>query len=606
MPRLKLREEHVRPDCKSILRYAALSYCWGSGENQAKTIVATLASRKAGIAESELPPVIREAIQVTRALEIPYLWIDALCIVQDDPSDWERQCAEMHKVYGTAYVTLCAANSRSCDEGFLRQSGRIIRIPFQSHLSPDIKGSFLVQHKGVANSCFTSALRSDFLSLDTSSSRWGSRGWVFQEAILSTRRLIFGARDLHFLCSESHQRRGQDAKPYPYDHNIGKSEIEEDIRVLHRIWDITLHNYSLCEASSFTHATDILPALSGLAQLLHSRLKDDYYAGHWGRNLYKSLLWFEGLAHTHHRPFWSASSSKPRPEAFIAPSWSNLNKGFTYFLPFYTRNLGREWCDCRSEINVLKSQVLVSGTNPFGALKGCTLRLRGYTLDLSRKEVHVAAGSWLDDELRESNSLMVCGRDYGTLNFDCTPNLHDKEGKCVSEGGFGHFKLLLLMRCDYRVHEVPPTSSASEGEFGRKGERDQGEYGKIKYSGEAIPAQQQKGRGVFDNRGDNGRQEQMSGRGLSAGSDHSSDNFQSKQNSVQGSPGRTIFKTGDTVRKGFGLILCPTGNDGEFYRVGVFTPVSTPGVDSIGAPRSLGGDIRELQHLAQVETIQLV
>lgn len=541
MPRLKLREEHIRPDCNSILRYAALSYCWGSGENQAKTTVATLSSRQAGITETDLPPVIREAIQVTRSLGIPYLWVDAVCILQDDPSDWERQCTEMHKVYGTAYVTLCAANSRSCDEGLLRQSGRIIRIPFQSHRAPDTEGSFLIQYKGVASSRFTDELRSGSLFLDTMSSRWGHRGWVFQEATLSTRRLIFGARDLHFLCSESQQQRGQEAIPRPYDYNVGKPEIEKEIRAVHATWDIVLHNYSLHGARSFTRATDILPALSGLAQLFHGRLKDGYYAGHWGRTLYRSLLWFDGGAHTHHAASWSASFSKPRSEAFIVPSWSNLNKGFTYFLLLYTKNLGREWCDCRSEIHLLKSQVLISGTNPFGALTGCTLRLRGYTLDLSRKEVHVAAESWLDDDLRESNSLMLYGRHFATLNFDCKPKLHDEEGKCVSEGGFGQLKLLLLMRCDYRVHEVTPPNSGSEGES-RRG----------------------------------------------------------------GSPGRTILKTGDTVRKGFGLILCPTGNDGKFYRVGVFTPVSTPDVDAIGAPRSLGGDIRELENLAQVETVELV
>lgn len=72
------------------VRYAALSYCWGppsDSESQAKTLTATLPQMFSGLQDSEMTAILGDAIRVTRALSIPYLWIDALCIVQDNIAD---------------------------------------------------------------------------------------------------------------------------------------------------------------------------------------------------------------------------------------------------------------------------------------------------------------------------------------------------------------------------------------------------------------------------------------------------------------------------------------------------------------------------------------
>ncbi|KAK4109963.1 heterokaryon incompatibility, partial [Canariomyces notabilis] len=92
-------------------RYAALTYCWGSqkeSQHQLRTDKSTLPLRCKGILDSEMTPVLRDAVRVTRALSIPYLWIDCLCALQDvdDPSDWNRQCWHMDEIYGCAEVTI--------------------------------------------------------------------------------------------------------------------------------------------------------------------------------------------------------------------------------------------------------------------------------------------------------------------------------------------------------------------------------------------------------------------------------------------------------------------------------------------------------------------
>ncbi|KAM3426581.1 hypothetical protein MY4824_009909 [Beauveria thailandica] len=124
---------------KATPAYAALSYCWGSAEDakiQLMTKGDSLTQRQKGISTSQMTAVIRDAVAVTQNLKIPYLWIDSLCILQDDISDWEKQCIDVCDIYANASVTICAASSGSCLQGLLRQRGTRIQIPFSSTLHP--------------------------------------------------------------------------------------------------------------------------------------------------------------------------------------------------------------------------------------------------------------------------------------------------------------------------------------------------------------------------------------------------------------------------------------------------------------------------------------
>jgi hypothetical protein len=96
-----LRNDLVGQDIK----YAALSYCWGSpsdARSMLKTETCSLKNRLAGIAIGEMPLVFQDAISVCEKLSIRYLWLDALCIVQDDEMDWKLEAAQMGKVYENA------------------------------------------------------------------------------------------------------------------------------------------------------------------------------------------------------------------------------------------------------------------------------------------------------------------------------------------------------------------------------------------------------------------------------------------------------------------------------------------------------------------------
>ncbi|KAH7111152.1 heterokaryon incompatibility, partial [Dactylonectria estremocensis] len=80
--------------------YVALSYCWGS---DLSGVVTTLSSNVEphlqGIAVNSLPQIIQDAVRVYRELGLRYLWVDSLCIIQDDRKDWAQEVDRMRKVY---------------------------------------------------------------------------------------------------------------------------------------------------------------------------------------------------------------------------------------------------------------------------------------------------------------------------------------------------------------------------------------------------------------------------------------------------------------------------------------------------------------------------
>lgn len=83
------------------------------------TKAATIEKRMQSIPLKRLPRNLRDAIEVTRSLSIPFIWIDALCISQDDRPDWERELQSMVQVYSRAIITIAASTFDHCDGGFL-------------------------------------------------------------------------------------------------------------------------------------------------------------------------------------------------------------------------------------------------------------------------------------------------------------------------------------------------------------------------------------------------------------------------------------------------------------------------------------------------------
>jgi len=120
-----LRDRFTEGKCKLVEsgthykgQYVALSYCWGK-TLAFKTTTGNLQSHKDGFNFSLLPRTLQDAILMTRYLNLRYIWIDCLCIIQDDKADWEREAALMADVYSNAFLTIAAARASDSQEGFL-------------------------------------------------------------------------------------------------------------------------------------------------------------------------------------------------------------------------------------------------------------------------------------------------------------------------------------------------------------------------------------------------------------------------------------------------------------------------------------------------------
>ena len=130
---------HLYVSKGETLPYATLSYRWGSNM-RCQTTKENFTRFQEAIHPDEMPLMFRDAITITRQLGIRYLWIDALCIIQGDDDDWNREAGSMASVYGSSTLTLSALSSASPSEGL---SPRRFQRTFEQ---VDLNGIYHVVH----------------------------------------------------------------------------------------------------------------------------------------------------------------------------------------------------------------------------------------------------------------------------------------------------------------------------------------------------------------------------------------------------------------------------------------------------------------------------
>ncbi|KAK6439899.1 hypothetical protein LTR95_003875 [Oleoguttula sp. CCFEE 5521] len=284
--------------------YVALSYTWGSSGLKLTTTAQSLGDRCSRIDLDSLPASLRDAVLVCRALTIRYLWIDALCIIQDSLADWATESASMHNVYTNAYFTLAATRSRSSDDGFLQERQHEL-VPFDYRNADSIKsgGTFFVTAEDAV-------VRSNDHFHYIEYSAWNQRGWTFQERSLSHRVLHFTEIFLNFECRTMEWT--EDERPETSligRHSWLGPEIDATLVTQRRLlsrWYALLFRYN---RRDLTNQHDKFPALSGFAHEMARLSPDTYVAGLWLADLANGLLWY---------PDVEAS----RCPSYRAPSWS--------------------------------------------------------------------------------------------------------------------------------------------------------------------------------------------------------------------------------------------------------------------------------------------
>ncbi|KAI2467405.1 HET-domain-containing protein [Annulohypoxylon bovei var. microspora] len=383
-------------------RYAALSYCWGPPEDaksQFKTERATLRDRISGFKLATTSPIMQDAVEVCRSLDIPYIWVDAVCIVQDDRPDWEREAAQMTSVYRNACLTICTPTAASCREAFLgpRVSAK---VAFRSQISDRVVGSYNIRPCGAVIN--VQVAEGDYESLDNSAasprSSWWRRGWTFQELALSTRVLLFGVK-LHLVFEDRFWSEGDAALTEAVEDGpaaagmggtfavisvAGALESRED----EGMWMAMVEQYT---ERQLTFESDRLPAMGGLARLAVLGRGDEYLAGIRKESLHRDLFWTPAVVSDSDGKgelklsFDTLMRSLNTPDVYIAPSWSWARwKGKIRFdespAPYgdHVPVLGGEGKgELEEAYEGVEARTSTSRLNPFGQVTEGSLRLTG-------------------------------------------------------------------------------------------------------------------------------------------------------------------------------------------------------------------------------------
>ena len=326
------------------------------------------------IPRNALPKTFRDFIQINRFLGIQYVWIDSLCIVQDDEEDWKAESARMTNVYGEAVLNVAAVGAVDGSVGCFFERSKTWRC--QAKIS--------VEHQEKTLEFFPF----DFQKLLTETPL-ASRGWALQERILPRRTVFFGQTQVFWECNEL---QACEIFPHHYPPEIRPEKLWP---ITTKGWKNIVASYSRC---SITFSRDKLVALSGLARLMQQESGIEYVAGLWRKNLESQLRW----QRTH------SPGRRERPAVYRAPSWSWASIDGGLMIPKRSDLSERA---SHHILNVTVRRVLIqplSPDNPFGEILSATLNLRcdylcranlheiedsdrGYTLiDMERKTFRIS------------------------------------------------------------------------------------------------------------------------------------------------------------------------------------------------------------------------
>ncbi|KAG0647657.1 hypothetical protein D0Z07_6776 [Hyphodiscus hymeniophilus] len=333
--------------------YAALSHCWG----QSRTLKLQRDNEvfmKTAVAWNSLPTTYKDAVTVCQSLKIDYLWIDSICILQDDVEDWEREASKMADVYEKAFLTIAANSCADTNDSFLTPSRRCLHViawtggeraePLLVAGPPLSRG-----HHRTKPSLWASARSFSIDPLET-------RAWAFQESVLPRRLLRFTSEEIQWSCAEAHGCEcGSRAQSLT---------AQKDNTYTTKDWLSLVETYS---ERQLTYSSDRLPAMSGLATRYYKRHGDNYVAGLWmNDDMASQLAWCMGTEHK--------SERSQREDISLIPtfSWAAVDGGV-----FFPMKLWSMKDFCVNFVSILDAQSTLRGQNRFGQVVDGFVRLRG-------------------------------------------------------------------------------------------------------------------------------------------------------------------------------------------------------------------------------------
>jgi hypothetical protein len=301
--------------------YVTLSHRWGNNRfTQLRN--ANLSEFKESMLVSSLPQTFQDVIHFARLLstDIRYIWIDSLCILQDDKVDWEVESVQMHKVYRNSYCNFSATAATDSDPGLYFKRDRYQLL--ENEINLNVEGLRVARDNRSQSLCkMRTENEKKIAKIDQTpirrcivrdASLWSrivedapvnERAWVLQERLLAPRVLHFCRGQIAWECSEL---EAAESAPYgvwglEFDrqqrlrqkHRLRTHVPEKNtdwtgLPDAHELWKRVVERYS---TTQLTKHKDRLYALAGIAQTLKKRIGGQYVAGMWEIHLASQLLW---------------------------------------------------------------------------------------------------------------------------------------------------------------------------------------------------------------------------------------------------------------------------------------------------------------------------
>ena len=314
--------------------YLTLSYCWGQGKRMLSTLCSGLYEqfKQKLPLDDTMPRTFRDALQVTKALGYRYLWIDALCIIQDDIEDLGKEMARMGVTYRHSALTIFAANGPDTDSGLF--SKRDARGSKSCNVQITLKTD---------NNCLRTCISIQSFEQDRSNALQ-TRGWVLQEEVLSGRLLTFDSNAVKWTCVTSIARENLPCMATVGDQvnaiKLMRSQSNDAMRLIVRRPDMfnkrPTSSYETKRKNHFdtwydmaahysrralSVDSDKLLAVAGLASLMGKHYRLTYVTGLWIEDLQVGLCWSVTSRNDMFRKDGPRSITENFPD-YLAPTWS--------------------------------------------------------------------------------------------------------------------------------------------------------------------------------------------------------------------------------------------------------------------------------------------
>lgn len=276
--------------CGETGLYAALSHCWGPEPDFLVTNSDNLQDHMKSISLDDLPQNFKDAVEVATRLGLQYLWIDSLCIVQDDDNDWRKQSAKMKDVFENAFLTIAATAASCSREGFLTTKLTT------KHATGHLLAAGEIDYHARLNSMDLRSLYESPLY---------KRAWVLQEMVLSRRTVHFAKDQLYWSCRSF--TKSEDG--IVDDSSVSNMNLQYAGLDRKRWWTWAT-DYS---RRKLTKPNDKYAALAGLTKFFAEISGMKPRAGLWYDDIHFGLLWYMERGDSHGR--------------LLGPSWSWMSFG---------------------------------------------------------------------------------------------------------------------------------------------------------------------------------------------------------------------------------------------------------------------------------------